>query len=35
VAHKTGIIGGIATLFVSGFAFYHREKIINYLKNKL
>jgi hypothetical protein len=35
VEHKAGIGGAVATLLVSGFAFYHREKIINYLKKKL
>jgi hypothetical protein len=35
VEHKVGIGGAVATLLVSGFAFYHREKIITYLKKKL
>jgi hypothetical protein len=35
VEHKTGIAGGLIALTLSGFAYYHREKIINYLKKKL
>jgi hypothetical protein len=34
VKHKTGIAGGLAALALTGFAYYHREKIINYLKKK-
>jgi hypothetical protein len=35
VAHKTGIAGGLASLVISGIAYYNREKIINYLGKKL
>jgi hypothetical protein len=35
MANKKQFIGGIIALLLSGFAYYHKAGIINYLKKKL
>jgi hypothetical protein len=35
VENKYSVAGGLTALILSGIAYYHREKIINYFKKKL